>query len=238
MFYDRLTDVCNDILQQNTKIKSYLAKRNISEGTINRYKIGAFPSDLRYLFDRISAQELREHGIVYQADKSPFLNYPLVIPIQDAYGRSIAIGCRTLLSEEKREKLGLPKYRNSIYSKSQHLFGLAQAKTFIRKTNKAYVVEGYFDAISAYQSGMQNVVATCGTLFSNRQLLILSRYTNNVCILFDNDEAGKTNAQLIKEKHSDNPYVSVSCVFVPKQFKDLDEYFSSGGSVEYFDLEY
>jgi DNA primase len=238
VFYEKLTNVCHDLLGQNKQLRTYLNNRGITKQTIDDYKLGAFPSDLRYLYTKLSAQELLSRGIVYRADKSPFSQYPLVIPIRDASGSPVAIGCRTLLSEEDRKKLGLPKYRNSVYSKSSYLFGLDKAIPAIRKKNRVYVVEGYFDAISAHQAGMGNVVATCGTLFSSRQLTILSRYTDKVCILFDNDEAGKCNAKIVKDKFANNGFVSISCAITPNKYKDLDEYLTQGGSLDYFDLEF
>lgn len=234
MFYEKLTNVCHDLLPQHKQLRIYLKNRGITKQTIDDYKLGAFPPDLRDLFGKLSAEELRNHGIVYKADKSPFLQYPLVIPIRDASGQPIAIGCRTLMSEEERKKVGIPKYRNSVYSKSSYLFGLDRAISDIRKKNKAFVVEGYFDAISAHQAGMKNVVATCGTLFSSRQLTILSRYTDQVCILFDNDEAGRYNAGIVKDKFANNEFVSISCAFTPNKYKDLDEYLTNGGSLDYF----
>ena len=238
VFYEKLTNVCHDLLSQNKQLRVYLKNRGITKQTIDDYKLGAFPTDLRCLFDKLSAQELRNRVIVYQADKSPFLQYPLVIPIRDASGQPVAIGCRTLLSEEERKKLGLPKYRNSVYSKTSHLFGLDRAIHDIRKSNKVYGVEGYFDCITAHQDGMKNLVASCGTLFSSRQLTILSRYTDRVCILFDNDEAGKINAQIVKDKFADNGFVTISCALTPNKYKDLDEYLTHGGSLDYFDLEF
>jgi DNA primase len=237
MFYEKLTNVCHDLLGQNQTLKEYLNNRGITRQTIKDYKLGAFPTDLRELFSKLSAEELRNHGIVYQADKSPFLQYPLVIPIRDASGNPIAIGCRTLMSEAERKEQGLPKYRNSVYSKSSHLFGLDLSIPAIRKHNKAYVVEGYLDVLTAHQHGMKNVVASCGTLFTSRQLIVLSRYTDRVCVLFDNDEAGRINSQIVRDKFKDNGFVSISCAFTPNKYKDLDEYLNNGGSSDYFDLE-
>jgi len=83
---------------------------------------------------------------------------------------------------------------------------------------------------------MKNVVATCGTLFSTRQLMILSRYTDNICILFDNDEPGMINAKKVQDKFKNNELAKVLCGNTPKKYKDLDEFFTSGGSVDYFEI--
>jgi DNA primase len=226
IFYEKLTDVCHSILQRNPTTYNYLKQRGISEQTIKDYKLGAFPQDLRVLFQRIHPEELLKNNIIYKADKSPFSHYPLVIPIRDSAGKSIAIGCRTLMSEEERKRRCIPKYRNSNYHKASHLFGLDRAIADIRLKNKVFVVEGYFDAISSHQAGARNVVATCGTLFSRRQLITLSRYTDNVVILFDSDEPGKLNAKNVLSKFQDNGLAKLRCVFTPDKYKDIDEYFT------------
>ena len=234
VFYDKLADVCHSFLKRDRDICSYLTKRGMTAQTINDYKLGSFPKDLRDLFNYIHPAELKEQNIVYCADRSPFSLYPLVIPIRDTSGKSVAIGCRTLLTEDRRKELGIPKYRNSGYHKTSFLFGLDKAAEEIRRQDKVFVVEGYFDAISAHQYGMRNVVATCGTLFSRRQLIILSRYTDNVCILFDNDAPGRDNSKLVQDKFADNGYVKLTCAFTPDGYKDLDEYLTSGGTLDYF----
>lgn len=236
VFFERLTNACHKLLPQNRHIYSYLRSRGISNSTIKEYKLGAFPEDLRDLFTYVSAKELREKDIVYCADKSPFSKHPIVIPICDSNGHPIAIGCRTVMPEEDRKKIGIPKYRNSKYHKTSYLFGLDHAINSIRKNNKVFVVEGYFDCISAQSRGAKNVVATCGTLFSYRQLIILSRYTDNICILFDNDEPGRKNAELLINKFSNHKSVNISCSFTPDGFKDLDEYLTNGGSFDYFEI--
>ena len=237
VFFQTLTDVCHDHLIYNSKkIYSYLKKRGMTDETIKEYKLGAFPKDLRFLFNKIHPEELLRRGIIYRADKSPFSMYPVVIPIRDTFGNPVAIGCRTLKSDDERKELGIPKYRNSVYSKTSTLFALDKAVPFIRKANRVFVVEGYFDAITAHQFGMKNVVATCGTMFSSRQLTILSRYTDNICILFDNDEPGRANADKVLNKFVNNEFVKLTCAFTPDKYKDLDEYFRSGGSLDYFEV--
>jgi DNA primase len=181
----------------------------------------------------MSPEELKKQSIIVNASHSPFKLYPIVIPVRNVSGKSIAIGCRTLVSEEKRKQLGIPKYRNSIYKKTSHLFGLDMSVSDIRKANKVFVVEGYFDAITAHQAGIKNVVATCGTIFSERQLIILSRYTENICLLFDNDDAGRRSAKKVIEKlrYFDDS-IKLTCSYTPDGYKDLDEYIKNGGSMD------
>ncbi|MFA5024029.1 MAG: toprim domain-containing protein [Patescibacteria group bacterium] len=238
-FFEQLTSVCHNLLLNNDDLKGYLKdRRKMTDYTINTYKLGAFPKDIRDLYNKhnMDPTELRKQNIVVNANHSIYKMYPIVIPIKNVSGQSIAIGCRTLLTEEKRKELGMPKYRNSVYKKTSHLFGLNHATSAIRNLNKVFVVEGYFDCITAHQNGIFNVVATCGTMFSERQLIILSRYTDNVCLLFDNDVPGRTNAKRVIQKLQNfNENVRLSHSFTPDGYKDLDEYLQNGGSMKIFD---
>lgn len=236
MFFEKLTDVCHNLLLENPSLMHYLKDcRGMTDGTINTYNLGAFPSDLRDLYNRYDMDpvELREQEIIVNAEYSPFKLYPVVIPVHNVTGKPIAIGCRTLLSSEKLKQLGLPKYRNSSYKKTSHLFGLNHAVDEIRKQDKVFIVEGYFDSITAQQNNVLNVVATCGTIFSERQMVILSRYTKNMCLLFDNDEPGRRNSHRVMEKFNNfDKDVNLTCAFTPDGYKDLDEYLGKGGSVD------
>lgn len=235
-FFRKLTDVCHNLLLDNNELMRYLKGRGMSDESISVYKLGAFPKDLRNLYERydLDPKELREQNIIWNADQSQFKLYPIVIPIRDIHETPIAIGCRTLFSESKRKEMGIPKYRNSSYKKTFYLFGLDQAYSAVREYNKVFVVEGYFDAIMAHQKGIRNVVATCGTMFSDRQMMILSRYTDRVCLLFDNDEPGRTSASKIMSKLEHTEGVNLTCEFTPQGHKDLDEYLRNGGNINLF----
>lgn len=219
----KLTEICYNELQKNDMIKEYLKTREISKNTIDKFYLGAFPSDLRILLKEIDGDFLKKNGIIYQADKSAFKLYPLIIPILDVNNNFIGIGGRTLMSEAQRKLFGYPKYKNSEYSKAQHLFGLNLAKKSIREKNTTIVVEGYFDVISSHQAGLTNVVATSGTYLSAKQTMLLSRYGTNIRMLFDNDEPGKrASEKFIKKCATDG--VNFKEIFLPDGFKDIDEY--------------
>lgn len=218
----------------NGKLLYYLkSKRGLTDETIRSYRLGAFPKDLRILFEHIHPKDLKEAGIIWKADTSPFQYYPIVIPVRDFMGNAIAISGRCLLPEQKRKTLGLPKYRNSSYTKTAHLFGLDKAKDAIRELNKVFIVEGYFDVITAHQKGFRNVVATCGTLFSHRQLTVLARYTDNVCLLFDNDDPGQMSVKQVMNK-LEGTEINIEYEFTPEGFKDLDEFLQKGGDFNLF----
>lgn len=241
LFFEKLTNVCHQLLLDNEDLMHYLkVRRGMADKTISAYKLGAFPEDLRDLYDKydVDPKELRKNNIVWNAEQSQFKLYPVVIPIRDTQGDPIAIGCRTLLDDDRRKEMGIPKYRNSTYKKTFHLFGLDKAVEAIRQKDKVYVVEGYFDVITAHQKGIMNVVASCGTIFSERQLIMLSRYTNNICLLFDNDEPGHTSARKVMNKLADfDGDINLTCKFTPEGYKDIDEYIMNGGDATLFGEE-
>jgi DNA primase len=113
----------------------------------------------------------------------------VMFPIHNVAGKVIAFGAR-ILSADKTQ----PKYINSpeteVYHKSKILYGIAQAKNAIRNEDSCYLVEGYTDAISLHQAGIQNVVASSGTSLTEDQIKLMSRFTQNVTILYDGDAAG------------------------------------------------
>lgn len=222
----KLIGICHDQLNNNRVVKEYLNKRGITQKTIDKFLLGAFPYDLRILLKTIDIELLKECGIIWQADKSPFFHYPLIIPICDVNGNFIGIGGRSMASNDELKSCGFPKYKNSVYDKVDNLFGLYQAKQSIREKNVGIIVEGYFDVITSHQNGLDNVVATSGTLLSPKQLTLLSRYCQNIKLLFDNDEAGKKASKKLFEKHKEIDGINLEELFLPNDFKDIDELLS------------
>src|ERR1035437_10414680 len=109
--------------------------------------------------------------------------------IHNLSGRVIGFGGRILKADPKS-----PKYVNSpesdIYHKSNILYGAYQAKKTIINLDNCYLVEGYTDVISMHQAGIENVVASSGTSLTHGQIKLISRFTNNITILYDGDNAG------------------------------------------------
>jgi DNA primase len=125
-----------------------------------------------------------ERGTIYDRFKGR-----VIYPVHSVAGRVIAFGGRTL-----RKDKNVAKYVNSpesmIYHKSNELYGLYQAKHAISKKDKCILVEGYMDVISMHQSGVENVVASSGTSLTEGQIRLISRFTNNVTVIYDSDAAG------------------------------------------------
>jgi len=224
--FARVAGFCHNHLLRDEEVMAYLLeKRLITKEFIDKFQIGLFPQDLRELFDIEDPKKLRELDIIYHASYSRFKTQNLIIPIKDTYGNYIALGGRTLLSETDRTKKAIPKYMNTIYKKSNHLFGLNYARESILRSGTAYVVEGYFDVIASHQHGMENVVAVCGKYLSTRHIALLSRYTDNIVLLFDNEvEAQQRADNIVEKKQYDGIILSATNPF-PNNVGDIDDYF-------------
>ncbi|MGA8729210.1 MAG: DNA primase [Terracidiphilus sp.] len=187
--------------------REYLAGRGLTPEGIKTFRVGYAPDSFNALRDRLSGmadkETLRASGLFSSKEQGDGSQGPIydrfrkrvMIPIANERGRVIAFTARTL---ETGEKAGA-KYINSpetpLYSKGQVLFNLDKAKAAIRKFAYALLVEGQMDCISLFLRGIQNVIATSGTAFTEQQVAILKRHTSNVVVNFDPDAAGANAAE-------------------------------------------
>ncbi|MDE6681963.1 MAG: DNA primase, partial [Muribaculaceae bacterium] len=111
----------------------------------------------------------------------------VIFPILNTAGKVIGFGGRTL-KNDKAKYINSPE--SEIYKKSNELYGLYQARTSIGRDDKCYLVEGYFDVIGMWQSGMKNVVASSGTALTDGQIALIHRFTENITLIYDGDRAG------------------------------------------------
>ena len=187
--------------------REYLAGRGLTPEGIAKFRIGYSPDSFGALRDRLKGmaddETLRASGLFSskeQGDGTQGNIYDrfrkrVMFPIANESGRVIAFTARTL---ETGDKAG-PKYVNSpetpLYSKGQVLFNLDKARTTIRQMEFALLVEGQMDCISVFLRGIQNVIATSGTAFTEQQVAMLRRHTSNVVVNFDPDNAGANAAE-------------------------------------------
>jgi len=176
--------------------REYLQNRSISEDTFKQFRLGFAPDTWSSLTDYIessgSSLKLAEQaGLIISGKEGSYYDRfrgRLIFPIENIFGEIVAFGGRIL-------DKGEPKYLNSpespVYIKGKNLYGLNKTKEEIRKKGFALIVEGYFDLISLFNAGVNNVVATLGTALTREHLELLRRYTVDVVALFDPDEAGK-----------------------------------------------
>jgi len=181
-----------------TQARDYLKKRGVNLEIVKKFKFGFaydnWDSLLLHLRKKnISIGMIEKAGLIVPKEKKNgfydrFRNR-IIFPIFDIKSRCVAFGARTL-------KEGLAKYINSpetlVYTKGKHLYGLNAAKDAILSKDHVIVVEGYMDFIMPFQAGVENIVASLGTALTIDQIRLLRRFTRNVVMLFDTDQAGES----------------------------------------------
>ena len=177
--------------------REYFNKRKIKQQTLRAFGLGYSLNGWENFIEfakekKIDLEKAVQLGLIGRNNDGRLFDKfsgRIIFPIFSPNGRVVAFAGRIL---ENRE--GIAKYLNSpesiIYTKGKILYGLSFAKDEIRRQDKAILVEGYMDLISLYQNGIKNVVAVSGTALTEDQVLLLSRYTKNVVLLFDADTAG------------------------------------------------
>ena len=181
------------------KALGYLKERGLSDKIIADFKIGfSLDSwdDLLELIrkEKFSAEAMKLSGLFIQTERGYINRFRsrIMFPIQNYNGNVIAFGGRIFDKDDNA------KYQNSpdtpIYNKSNILYGLNHNAENIRTSKKVILVEGNMDLLQLTQAGINNCLAICGTAFTEGHANILKRYTKNISITFDGDEAGKKAA--------------------------------------------
>ncbi|MDO5362001.1 MAG: DNA primase [Eubacteriales bacterium] len=208
----------------------YLTGRGLSEETIRKFGLGysdKYSDDLyKFLKSKNYSDELLRESGLFNTDErhgmyDKFWNR-VIFPIMDVNNRVIGFGGRVMGD-------GKPKYLNSpetkIFDKSRNLYGLNIART----TRKSYLIlcEGYMDVIAMHQAGFTNAVASLGTALTSGHASLLKRYTQEVLLLYDSDEAGIRAAlrgiPILREAGVNSRVVSL------KPYKDPDEFIRNEG---------
>lgn len=214
----------------------YLRQRGLTPATLAQYRIGYAPPEGHALADHLRrlgyAEEvlvswgllLRQEGTGRLYDR---FRDRVIFPIQDEQGAVIAFAGRAI-----GEAADQPKYLNSpetpFYTKSEVLYGLSFARNTLRKGTPALIVEGYMDVLSLHQAGFLQAVATCGTALTESHLGRLRRYTRELILLYDSDEAGQAAARRALLPALQHGFF-VKVLSVPDG-KDPDEYLQKEGT--------
>jgi DNA primase len=192
--------------------REYLAGRGLTLEGIKTFRIGYAPESFNALRDRLSGvadnETLRASGLFAWKEQGDGSQGPIydrfrkrvTFPISNESGRVIAFTARALDTGEKAGAKYINSPETPLYTKGLVLFNLDKAKTAIRQAEFALLVEGQMDCISVYMRGVQNVIATSGTAFTEQQVAILKRHTSmpgrvpQVVANFDPDDAGNNAA--------------------------------------------
>jgi DNA primase len=219
----QILDHCNFLLNNiNNPAKEYLSSRC----TENYFKFGYFPENLSLLKDYFEESYLKELKLIRTQETnnsikliSYFQDYELIIGFNDLYGNLIALVARCL---KDHNLLNIPKYKNTKYKKTNHLFGLYESLNQIKELDYVIIVEGQFDVIKAFDNNIQNIVAVGCSNISENQFLLLKRFTNNIYTCLDNDKAGIEGTNSFIKKY--NNYANIKKINLPEEYKDLDEF--------------
>lgn len=188
-----------EMLYKSNEGKLYFKERGISDDIIKKFQLGYCPSGKNELVQEAvrrgyKKEFLVDTGLCYEKDDGNIRDRfwgRVIFPWLNVSGRVVGFGGRVL---DSRTKGVAQKYINSpeseIYSKRKELYGIFQAKSSIVRKDNVYMVEGYTDVIAMHQCGIENVVANSGTALSEEQIRLLHRFTSNITLIYDGDEAG------------------------------------------------
>ena len=178
--------------------KQYFRSRGIRDDIIEKFQLGFALSKRDALINEAHRKGYKDEflvktGLCYENERGIYDRFAgrAMFPWLNVSGKVVAFGGRKLDAATKGVQ---QKYVNSpdseIYHKDRELYGIYQAKKAIVKEDCVYMVEGYTDVIAMHQCGLENVVANSGTALSNHQIRLLHRFTQNIVLLYDGDEAG------------------------------------------------
>lgn len=218
--------------------KSYFLERGLRDASIDKFQLG-YSREERSAFTRAALDKgykldyLLKTGLTIQKDSEyrfDRFHGRVIFPIHSLSGQVIGFAGRILKADEKAAKY-VNSPESEIYHKSQVLYGLFFGKMAIAKQDKCYLVEGYTDVISMFQAGIENVVASSGTSLTVEQIRLLKRFTKNITVLYDGDEAGiKASIRGIDLLLEEG--MNVRVVLLPKD-EDPDSYARSRSSHEF-----
>ena len=244
--YNQYVDFYHDGLLKNKEYASardYLKHRSLGKEEVKKFKIGFIEKNPSY-FDKLkkefSEKTLLESGLFYfDEKKNVYLERfrgRLIFPIKNISGQPIALGGRIIENSDY-----LAKYINSpetnFFKKGSNLYNLDLARKLSNKLDHIFLVEGYMDVVGLSKNGIENVVANLGTSLTDKQILTLNQFFDDIIICFDGDESGYKAAlraaeNSIKELKPDK---QISFLFLPDK-EDPDSFVNKNGKNYFLDF--
>ena len=241
--YNQYVDYYHNELLKNENFsvaRDYLKNRSLGREEVKKFKIGYIeknPSFFDKLINDYSEETLVDTGLFYFDEKRKIFierfRGRLIFPINNISGYPIALGGRIIENIDY-----LAKYINSpetiFFKKGSNLYNLDLARKLSNKIDHIYLVEGYMDVVGLAKNGINNVVANLGTSLTNKQILILNQFFDDIIICFDGDESGYNAAlraaeNAIKEL---KPEKQISFLFLPDK-EDPDSYVNKNGKANF-----
>lgn len=229
-------------LEQNPEAKKYLIEeRKLDEKAIKNFGIGYAPNSHYAMIQQLKAKGFNDQDLIEASlakksqtggDIYTFFKHRITFPIYDTMNNIVGFSARIVDPNDK------PKYLNSAenkaFQKSQLLYWLNRAKQEIKEHNALFIVEGQMDVIGLSRLGYNLGVATCGTALTPEHLKLIKRYTENLFLLFDSDNAGQEaslRALTLAYQHDIFPKI----ITLPEEFKDIDELANTADGKQKFD---
>ena len=222
--------ITNLIEMKSEQAITYLKNRKLDDADIKNYKIGYAEKDDKKIIEYcksndISDSDFKKLGLFSEKGNFLFKNR-IIFPITNFRSEVVAFGGRAL------EDFG-PKYLNSsessIYKKNRTLYFLPNFLKDIKKHKFAIIVEGYFDVIAFNKLGYSNVASPSGTALTIQQLNQISKYTDEIYLCFDNDDAGiDATKRIVEIKNNISKDLNLYTILLPSKYKDISEFYESG----------
>ncbi len=224
--------------EHNNPGYTYMRRRGMTDETLNTFGIGYADDEWTSLTDHLVEQgydpkKLVEVGLSSEKDGRFYDKFRgrVIFPIINTGSKVIGFGGRIIADGE-------PKYLNSressAFLKRNNLYGLNVTKDYVRKENRIILVEGYMDVVSLYQAGVRNVSASLGTALTDNQARLIKRYTSDVILSYDADEAGqKATLRGLDVLYDEDLRAKV---LVVTDGKDPDEFIKAKGRDAYLEL--
>ena len=232
---DKLNKITDYFIRNMNELKSdqavaYLKSRKLEGEDIKNYKLGFAEKDEKKIIEycknnNISDSDFKKLGLFSEKGNFLFKNR-IIFPITNFRSEVVAFGGRAL------EDYG-PKYLNSsessIYKKNRTLYFLPNFLKDIKKNKFAIIVEGYFDVIAFNKLGYSNVASPSGTALTIQQLSQISKYTDEIYLCFDNDDAGiEATKRIVEIKNNISKDINLYTILLPTKYKDISDFYESG----------
>ncbi|MBR3593966.1 MAG: DNA primase [Clostridia bacterium] len=215
----------------------YLHGRGLTDATIKRFGLGAAPDSWDLLIKHLKSKgfsipDMLQANVISQSSRGSYFDRfrnRVMFPIFNLRGNVIAFSGRARPDDPKATGKYVNTQDTPVYKKSQHLFALNFAKNDC--ADRIILVEGNMDVISLHQAGFTNAVAALGTAFGAEQVKLLSRYTKEIVVTMDADEAGQKAVRRTIEELKDSG-INIRVLVIPDG-KDPDEYIRKNGAAKF-----
>ena len=229
--------------EQSVIAREYLKKRNLTKNEVDKFKIGYVNKNSNFIEKvkkNFKEKFLIESGLFYFDERKNIyverFKERIIFPINSITGQPIGLGGRTV-----KENNYLAKYINSpetpFFKKGSNLYNLDRARKLSNKIDHVYLVEGYMDVIGLNKNGIENVVANLGTSLTDKQVLILNQFFNDIIICFDGDQSGYKAALRAAENSIKElkPEKQILFLFLPND-EDPDSFSNKNGKDYFIDF--